>query len=57
MQAYNNYYLEIGRFIGEFWVNGFIMCDMSTSMAIANNPKSSEEQITHNWLLINMTVE
>ena len=30
--------------------------DLVTSMAVASNPESSEEQVPHNSLLINMTV-
>ena len=31
--------------------------DLLTSMAVASNPESSEEQVSHSRLLINMTVQ
>ena len=45
---------------GEFWISSFIVelwRDLLTSTAVASNPESSEEQIPHNRLLINMTVQ
>ena len=46
--------------IGEFWISSFIVelwHDLLTSTAVASNPESSEEQIPHSRLLINMTVQ
>ena len=46
--------------IGEFWIKDFIVklwCDLLTFTAVASSPESSEEQIPHNTLLINMTVQ
>ena len=46
--------------IGEFWISSFVVKlwrDLLTSMAVASNPEFSEEQIPHDRLLINMTVQ
>ena len=46
--------------IGEFWSISFIVelgRDLLTLTAVASNPESSEEQIPHNKLLINITVQ
>ena len=46
--------------IGEFWIKDFIVelwRDLLTLTAVASSPESSEEQIPHNRLLINMTVQ
>ena len=46
--------------IGEFWIRGFVVKlwrDLLTLMAVASSPESSKEQIPHNRLLINMTVQ
>ena len=46
--------------IGGFWISSFIVelwHDLLTSTAVASNPESSEEQIPHSRLLINMTVQ
>ena len=46
--------------IGEFWISGFIVelwCDLLTLTAVASNPDSSEKQILHYKLLMNMTVQ
>ena len=48
-------YLEI-----EFWTRDFIVelwHDLLTLTDVASSPESSEEQIPHNRLLINMTVQ
>ena len=46
--------------IGESWIRDFIVelwHDLLTVTAVASSPESNEEQIPHNRLLINMTVE
>ena len=46
--------------ISKFWISSFIVKlwhDLPTSTAVASNPEFIEEQISHNRLLINMTVQ
>ena len=48
------------KLVNQFWISSFIVelwCDLLNSMAVASNPESSKEQIPHNRLLINMTVQ
>ena len=46
--------------IGEFWIRSFdveLWHDILTLKAVASNPESSKEEIPHNRLLINVTVQ